>query len=50
MKRLILILVVILFVGTASAEIKRYDVPSGGSPAFGPPDAGVTIIEFIDYQ
>jgi hypothetical protein len=28
----------------------RYNVPIENSPAWGPEDAPVTIIEFIDYQ
>ncbi len=29
---------------------KRYNVPIGDSPAYGPANAPVTIIEFLDYQ
>jgi len=32
------------------ADEKRYDVPLGDSPSFGPHDAPVTLIEFIDFQ
>jgi hypothetical protein len=35
---------------TAFAEQQRTDVPIGNSPAFGPENAPVTIIEFIDFQ
>jgi hypothetical protein len=35
--------------GTFAAE-QRYDVPVGDSHALGPPNAPVTLIEFIDYQ
>jgi hypothetical protein len=50
MKKLFLILLAGLFIGTASAEIKRYAIPVDGSPALGPQNAPVTIVEFIDYQ
>jgi hypothetical protein len=32
------------------AADKRYNIPIGDSPSWGPKDAPVTIIEFIDYQ
>ncbi len=32
------------------ASEKRYDVPVGDSPSWGPANAPVTIIEFLDYQ
>ncbi len=32
------------------AEEKRYSIPVEDSPSYGPPDAPVTIIEFLDYQ
>ena len=28
----------------------RYDVPVADSQAFGPPNAPVTLVEFVDYQ
>jgi protein-disulfide isomerase len=31
-------------------NVKRYDVPVGNNPVFGPSDAPITIIEFSDYQ
>lgn len=34
----------------AFAAEQRYDVPVGNSHALGPPNAPVTLIEFIDYQ
>jgi len=38
-----------LLLVSASAE-NRYDIPLKGSPSWGPEDAPVTIVEFIDYQ
>jgi len=31
-------------------SFRRYDVPTGDNPSFGPADAPITIIEFSDYQ
>ena len=51
MKRLTLVMVLFFIaVSSASAGEKRYTVPLGDSPASGPQDAPVTIIEFIDFQ
>lgn len=33
-----------------SGASDRFDVPVGDSPSFGPENAPVTIIEFLDYQ
>ena len=33
-----------------AAEEKRYDVPLDVSLRHGPPDAPVTLIEFLDFQ
>jgi protein-disulfide isomerase len=49
-KRLALVMVFLFLAASASAGEKRYTVPLGDSPAIGPPDAPVTIIEFIDFQ
>jgi len=48
--RLLSCFFVLLLVVTAQAEQARIDVPVGDSPSFGPSDAPVTIIEFIDFQ
>jgi hypothetical protein len=45
------ILLALFFLLTVSAAAEnRYDIPIEGSPSWGPEDAPVTIIEFIDYQ
>jgi len=38
------------FCGHAAAEEPRFEVPVLDSPARGPADAPVTIVEFLDYQ
>ena len=50
MKRLAFVLLLFLLAGHAAADEKRYSVPIKDSPAIGPIDAAVTIIEFIDFQ
>lgn len=50
MKRILICAFVLLFFGVAHAEEKRFEVPIGDSPSFGPADAPVTMIEFIDFQ
>jgi protein-disulfide isomerase len=50
MTMLMLALACITLVSPVLAEEKRYTVPVGDSPSYGPPDAPVTIIEFIDFQ
>lgn len=50
MKRILICVFVLLLFGAAFAEEKRIEVPVGDSPAVGPEDAPVTIIEFIDFQ
>lgn len=50
MKNLLSFLFVLVLAGTAFADEKRTDIPIGDSPTFGPANAPVTIIEFIDFQ
>jgi hypothetical protein len=33
-----------------AAAPERFDIPLGDSPRFGPADAPVTIVEFLDFQ
>lgn len=48
--RLLLIISIVLLAVLAYAEEKRYNVPIDDSPVFGPAEAPVTMIEFLDYQ
>ncbi len=50
MRKLIAIFFIFLTVITSYAEDKRYSVPLEDSPVYGPPDAPVTMIEFLDFQ
>lgn len=50
MKKLLICISILLMFGAAHATEKRTEVPVGDSPSFGPADAPVTIIEFIDFQ
>jgi uncharacterized protein involved in high-affinity Fe2+ transport len=50
MKKLLSCIFVLLLFGTALAAEKRTEVPVGDSPAMGPANAPITIIEFIDFQ
>jgi hypothetical protein len=38
------------FISPALAAEKRYEIPLADSPASGPADARVTIVEFINFQ
>lgn len=49
-KRIILGMVFLLLFGMAQAKEQKTEIPVGNSPAMGPVDAPVTIIEFIDFQ
>jgi len=50
MKKMLICIFVLLLFETALAENKPAEVPIGDSPAMGPADAPVTVIEFIDFQ
>jgi hypothetical protein len=50
MKRLAFLILLLCLAGYSQAVEKRYSVPIGDSPAMGPADAPVTIIEFLDFQ
>jgi len=50
MRKLFFILIVMLISVPAFADEKRFSVPVGDSPATGPANAPVTIIEFLDFQ
>jgi hypothetical protein len=50
LKNVLSCIFVLLFLSTAFAENKRTEVPVGDSPAMGPANAPITIIEFIDFQ
>jgi len=49
MKKILTVLFLLSF-SMAFAEVTRFQVPIAGSPQLGPPDAPVTIIEFLDFQ
>jgi protein-disulfide isomerase len=51
MKRPVLLAFLLLLAAApaAAAEV-RYNVPVGDSPAIGPANAPVTLVEFLDYQ
>ncbi|MCE5194697.1 MAG: DsbA family protein [Nitrospiraceae bacterium] len=53
MKVRILVLAVVMILSSvifSYADEKRYSLPIENSPSYGPADAPVTIIEFLDYQ
>jgi hypothetical protein len=50
MKKVFLTVLLLFSFSLAAAEINRITVPIADSPQFGPPDAPVTIIEFLDFQ
>lgn len=43
-------LVFLLLIAVPSIAEERYTIPSENSPSYGPENAPVTIIEFLDYQ
>lgn len=50
MKKISIILFILFIAPYSFADEKRYNVPILDSPASGPANAPVTIIEFLDYQ
>jgi hypothetical protein len=50
MRKIAFVLLSILFAVHSFADEKRFSVPLGDSPATGPENAPVTIIEFLDFQ
>ena len=36
--------------GAQGTEEKRYQIPLENSPSIGPPEAPVTVFEFLDFQ
>ncbi|MDH4230791.1 MAG: hypothetical protein OEW04_02050 [Nitrospirota bacterium] len=49
MKKLMILLLLLVAAVSYAAE-KRFVVPVGDSPSYGPDNALVTVIEFIDFQ
>ena len=50
MKKIMFLLCFMMIASVLHAEEKRFSVPIGDSPVLGPPEAPVTIIEFLDFQ
>ena len=50
MKKLLALIILFLTASLSFAQDKRYEVPVGDSPGYGPANAPVTVIEFVDYQ
>jgi hypothetical protein len=48
--QLFMVLSILLWGGIASAEEKRFTIPLGDSPATGPENAPITLVEFLDFQ
>ena len=42
--------VALTFISPAAAAERRYEIPLADSPALGPADARITIVEFINFQ
>ncbi|HXX57809.1 MAG TPA: hypothetical protein VEI96_07385 [Thermodesulfovibrionales bacterium] len=50
MNKLLLVLTLCFIASVALAQEKRYTVPIDDSPSYGPSNAPVTIVEFLDFQ
>jgi len=50
MKKTALLILMVLIASLAFADEKRFSVPLDDSPALGPPNAPVIIVEFLDFQ
>jgi len=50
MKKILVFIVLLLSFSLSFAEEKRFVIPLEDSPSYGPKNAPVTIIEFIDFQ
>jgi hypothetical protein len=50
MRKIAFVLLLVLLAAHSVADEKRFVVPLDDSPATGPADALVTIIEFLDFQ
>ncbi len=50
MKRVLLIMLFLLISSAGGAQETRSSIPLDNSPSFGPADAPVTLVEFIDFQ
>ncbi|MGW8272292.1 MAG: hypothetical protein ACWGN7_02765 [Thermodesulfovibrionales bacterium] len=46
----LLVLLCVASLVLAAEKERRYEIPIEGSPAMGPSDAPITIVEFLDYQ
>ncbi|MBI4709803.1 MAG: hypothetical protein HY759_01645 [Nitrospirae bacterium] len=49
-KFIAVVFIFLIIIPLSYAEEKRYPVPLEDSPVYGPPDAPVTMIEFLDFQ
>ncbi len=49
-KSLVPLLLVLLLAALPAAAAQGPEIPIGDSPTFGPANAPVTIVEFIDFQ